>query len=173
MVIFWTMDYGCCVFRPENACLSMRSHGRKQSKTFENHEKSIFFIMHTRGSRNAHEEKRRKTKKNEEKSYYIIHMHCSSRKKYKNTKIPNEQQSFKVSTSFWESLPITDQQTFFFIFLCKPLVCLSCAWWKRYYLLIFKCFWLFLTMRTHAQACIRWSKYTTYSIWHNSKQCQL
>ena len=23
----------CCVFRPANACLRMRSHGRKQSKT--------------------------------------------------------------------------------------------------------------------------------------------
>ena len=27
--------------------------------------------------------------------------------------------------------------------------------------LIFECFWSFLTMRTHAQACIYWSKYTT------------
>ena len=27
--------------------------------------------------------------------------------------------------------------------------------------IIFLCFWSFSTMRTHAQACIRWSKYTT------------
>ena len=27
--------------------------------------------------------------------------------------------------------------------------------------LIFECFWLFSTMRTHVQTCIRWSKYTT------------
>ena len=32
----------CCVFRPVNACLRMRSHGRKRSKTFENHEKVPF-----------------------------------------------------------------------------------------------------------------------------------
>ena len=46
----------CCVFRPVNACLRMRSHGRKRSKTFKNHEKHLFH--------HAHEEKRRKTKKN-------------------------------------------------------------------------------------------------------------
>ena len=32
----------CCVFRPANACLRMRSHGLKQLKTFKNHEKSPF-----------------------------------------------------------------------------------------------------------------------------------
>ena len=46
----------CCVFRPANACLDMLLHGQKQQKTFENDEKSIFFIMHARGLR-------RKTKK--------------------------------------------------------------------------------------------------------------
>ena len=50
----------CCVFLPVNAWSRMRLHGRKRSKTFENHEKSTFFIMHTRGSRKAHEEKRKK-----------------------------------------------------------------------------------------------------------------
>ena len=31
------------------------------------------------------------------------------------------------------------------------------------FLLIFECFWSFSTMRTHAQACVCWSKYTTDS----------
>ena len=56
---------------------------------------------------------------------------------------------------------VADQQTFFFIFHWEPLVSLSCAWWKGTFLLIFECFWSFSAMRTHAQACIRWSKYTT------------
>ena len=32
---------------------------------------------------------------------------------------------------------------------------------KSTFLLIFECLWLFSTMQTHAQACVRWSKYTT------------
>ena len=66
-----------------HAC--MRSHGRKQSKTFENHEKSIFFIMQTRGSRNAHEEKRRKMKKK-----VIISFTCGAHVE-KSTKTPKFQ----------------------------------------------------------------------------------
>ena len=53
------------------------------------------------------------------------------------------------------------QQTFFFVFLCESYVCLSCAWLKRYFFTHFQMFLIFLTMRTHTQACIRWSKYTT------------
>ena len=34
---------------------------------------------------------------------------------------------------------------------------------KGTFLLIFKCFWSFATMQTHAQACVRWSKYTTFN----------
>ena len=67
-----------------------------------------------------------------------------------------------VSTSFWESLPMTDQQTFFFVFLREPYVSFSCAWYKGAFFIIFLCFWSFSTMRRHAQACIRWSKYTAY-----------
>ena len=48
----------CCVFRPANPCLGMRLHGWKRWKTFENHEKSTFSIMRTRGSCKAREEKR-------------------------------------------------------------------------------------------------------------------
>ena len=77
-------------------CLRMHFHGRKQSKTFENHEKSTFFIMHMRGSRKA-----------------------------------------------------------------NKVVSLSCAWWKGTFFIIFECFLLFSTMRMHAQASVRWSKYTT------------
>ena len=32
---------------------------------------------------------------------------------------------------------------------------------KILFLVIFECFWLFSTMQMHAQACVRWSKYTT------------
>ena len=47
----------CCVFLPVNACLRMRWHGCQRSKTFENHEKSTFFIMLTK----KNEEKQKKT----------------------------------------------------------------------------------------------------------------
>ena len=50
---------GCCVFQPAEACLHMHWHGRKWSKTFENNEKSTFFIMHML------------TKKNEKKSLLV------------------------------------------------------------------------------------------------------
>ena len=43
--------------------------------------------------------------------------------------------------------------------VCEPLWCMMK---KVHFLLIFKCFWSFSTMQTHTQACIRWSKYTTY-----------
>ena len=36
----------------------MLAHGQKRPKTIENHEKSTFFIMHSRGSCKAHKEKR-------------------------------------------------------------------------------------------------------------------
>ena len=47
----------CCVFRPANACLRMRSHGQKQYKMLENYQKSMFFIIQIRGSCRAHIEK--------------------------------------------------------------------------------------------------------------------
>ena len=53
-------------------------------------------------------------------------------------------------------------QTFFFVFLCKPLKCLSCTRWKRYFFIIFQCFSSFSTMQTHVQVCIYWLKYTTF-----------
>ena len=37
-------------------------------------------------------------------------------------------------------------------------ICMVEINWKHF-LLIFKCFWSFLTMRTRAQACVCWSKY--------------
>ena len=51
--------------------------------------------------------------------------------------------------------------TFFFVFLHEHYMSLLYSWWKRYFFMIFKCFWSFSTMQTHAQACICWSKYTT------------
>ena len=50
---------------------------------------------------------------------------------------------------------------FFFAFLPEPCVSLSWAWWKRYFFTNFR---VFLTMQMHAQACIRWSKYTTVGV---------
>ena len=116
-------------------CISTSERGQKQWKTFENYEKRTFSIMYTRGSCNAHEEK-------QENSKWAT--------------------SFWVSTSFRESLPIADQQSFFFIFLHVSYMSLSCTWWKRYFFIIFKCVLSFSTMRTRAQACAGWSKYTTY-----------
>ena len=52
----------CCVFQPANACLRMRSHGRKQWKTLENYQKSTFFIVRTRDSLKAHVRTWRKMK---------------------------------------------------------------------------------------------------------------
>ena len=48
------------------------------------------------------------------------------------------------------------------MFLHEPYMNLSCVPWKKYFfLVIFKRFSLFSTMWMHAQACVRWSKYTT------------
>ena len=54
----WTI---CWVFRPANAFLRMHLRGQKQWKAFKNHENSIFFIMHKRGSCKANEQKWRKS----------------------------------------------------------------------------------------------------------------
>ena len=68
---------------------------------------------------------------------------------------------FWVSTSIWESL--LDAKKFHF----SPCFYVSLTWAscaydeKSTFLIIFKCFSLFSTMWTHAQACICWSKYTT------------
>ena len=43
-----------------------------------------------------------------------------------------------MSTSFWESLPIADRQTFFFVFLHEPCMSLLYAWWKRYFFMILR-----------------------------------
>ena len=53
------------------------------------------------------------------------------RKTFKNKQNFKRATSFLVSTSFWESLPIADQQTFFFVFLHEPLM---------YFLTIFEYF---------------------------------
>ena len=69
-----------------------------------------------------------------------------------------KQQNFKwatsiwVSTGIWESLPITEQQTFFFVCLREPYVNLLCAWWKRKFLMIFDL--VFFMIFKHANAWI-------------------
>ena len=75
-------------------------------------------------------------------------------------------------TSFWESLQIADQRTFFFVFF----VSLSCASHahdeKGTIFIIFQCFSSFSTMQMHAQACIHWSKYTTKAAcWAMEQPC--
>ena len=71
---------------------------------------------------------------------------------------------FWVLTSFWESLPIADQQTFFFIFLHEPYMSLSCAWWKK---VLIHDFLMFFIVFDHANAWVLWSKYTTQNTWWN------
>ena len=67
-----------------------------------------------------------------------------------------KQQNSKWATSFWESLSIADQQTFFFIFFHASVMSLSCTWWKRYFLLHFRMFFYrfrpFECMSKHAFA---------------------
>ena len=83
------------------------------------------------------------------------------KKRTKNNKIQNEQPAFGCQpafgwysiffqTSFWESLPIADQQTFFFLFLHEPYMSLSYTWRKRYF---FHHFRMFLIVFDHASAC--------------------
>ena len=50
---------------------------------------------------------------------------------------------------------------FFVMFLHEPYMSLSYAQRKKYIFDYLKLFLSFLTMWTHAQACIRWLKYTT------------
>ena len=56
------------------------------------------------------------------------------------------------------------KKVLFSMFLPEPYVILSCVRWKKYFLIISKHFSLFLTMWTHAQECVHWSKYTTPSL---------
>ena len=167
----------------------MLAHAFAWSKTIENTRKwvkSTFFIMHTRGSREALNEKRRKTKKkvcwsaiggdsqklvdtqmlvaNLEFCFLFFlfffstctsHVHDDVLWKTLQKKNKKEQNSkwapsVWVSTSFWESPPIADQQTFFFVFLREPYLSLSCAWWKRYFLTHFQ---VFLIVFDHGNAC--------------------
>ena len=86
-----------------------------------------------------------------QRTFCVMHMspHVVKRTK-KNSKWAT---SFWVSTSFWESLPIADQQTFFFIFLHEPYMSLSYTWWKSYF---FHHFPMFLIVFEHTNACIAW-----------------
>ena len=78
-------------------------------------------------------------------------------------KIPNEQPAFGCQPAFGShSQSLTNKLFSSFFFVRLTWASCMCAWWKRYFFIIFQCLSLFLTMQTHAQACIRWSKYTTY-----------
>ena len=54
----------------------------------------------------------------------------------------------KLALSLWQNFFIFSW--FFLVFLRKPLVCLSCAWWKRNF---FHNFQLFFVGFDHANAC--------------------
>ena len=66
----------CCVFRPANACLHMRSHDWKQWKTLENYQKSTFFIVRTWDSRKAHARTLRKMQFFWSDLFYCWHTSC-------------------------------------------------------------------------------------------------
>ena len=93
---------------------------------------------------------------------------CAREAHVRCMKNSEENTSILVSASFWESLPIPDQQTFFFVFSSqafhKPLVRMM----EKVLFHDFHCFQPCKRMRKHAQACIHWSKYTTPSCF-----CQL
>ena len=104
--------------------------------------------MCTRGSCKVHEEKQRK------KFIFIIHMRSSCRNKDKNNKIPNEQPTVRCQPAFGShSHSLTNK--LFFSFFFAGLLCASLGHdEKGTFFIIFKCFLSFLTMRTHAQACM-------------------
>ena len=78
-------------------------------------------------------------------------------------KIPNEQPAFGCQPAFGSHSQSLTNELFSSFFLMRlTWASCMCAWWKRYFFIIFQCLSLFLTMQTHAQACIRWSKYTTH-----------
>ena len=88
-------------------------------------------------------------------------MKGSCRKTIGNNQIPNEQPAFGCEPDFVSRSQSLAHKLFSLCFykgpICEPLGTL----WKRYFLITSECFSLFSTMRTHAQECIRWSKYTT------------
>ena len=115
--------------------------------------------MHTRGSRKAHKEKGRKKFQRTLTSFTCI---AHVEKKYKNNKIINEQPALRCQPAFGSHSQMLTNKLFFFVFLRKPLVCLSCAWWKRYFLTHFQ---VFLIVFDHVNACA--SMYLLVEI-HNS-----
>ena len=96
-----------------------------------------------------------------QKTFCIMHMRRPCRKKNKKQQNSKWVTSVWVSTSFWGSLPIAGQQTFLSFFFVSLTWASRAHDEKGTFLLIFECFWSVLTMRTHAHACVRWSKYTT------------
>ena len=74
-------------------------------------------------------------------------------RKYKNNKIPNEQPAFRCRPAFRSHSKLLTNKlfsSFFFIFLPKPFVSLSCPWWKKYF---FTHFLMFLIIFDNANAC--------------------
>ena len=88
----------------------------------------------------------------------VMHMKRPCRKK--NSKWVT---SFWVSTSFGSNSQSQTNKKFSSFFFVS-LLCATCVHDENVtFFIIFECFLLFLTMRTHAQACILWSKYTILS----------
>ena len=117
-------------------------HGWKQQKTFGNDEKSTFFVMHTRGLQRknlliSNWEWLPKAGRHPKADYSLGILLFFALFSTWTLMCMTQKTKFQKVTSFWESLPIADQQTFFLVFLHKPLVCLSCAWWKRYFFIMF------------------------------------
>ena len=83
-------------------------------------------------------------------------------KRTKHNKIPNEQPGFGCQPAFRSHSQLLTNKLFSLFFIE------SLSWASRVhdkkgtFLLIFECFRSFSTIRTHAQACLRWSKYTTH-----------
>ena len=123
--------------RLANACLPMSSHDWKRWKTFENHEKVPFPSC----VREAHV---RLMKKTEEKSLLGSNWEW----------LPKAGWHPKTGCSFGILLFLI---VFFSRAFHEPLVHMM----KKVLFMFFKCFPSILTMRTHAQACVCWSKYTT------------
>ena len=60
----------------------------------------------------------------------------------------------EYNNTLWITCTIPQRNIFLNIFQREQYMSLSCIWWKKYFFDNFKCFSLFLTMQTHAQACV-------------------
>ena len=106
----------------------MHLHGWKQWKTLENYQKSSFFIIHMRNS---------KTRR-----IFFLAFRSDSQTLVDTQRMVAPQQ-FWVNLVIFVCEPLVSmikKHWFYLMFLHEPYVSLSCVWWKKYFLIVFKHF---------------------------------